>query len=79
MILAAVSSYKWQRPIIKINENDNENDEEDEEFLAEQQQANLFLEDQASSIGIYAFFFSFYNVQDLNQCFFFNLKPCQPY
>lgn len=50
MILAAVSSYKWQRPILKINENDNENDEEDEEFLAEQLQANLFLEDQASSI-----------------------------
>ena len=59
MILAAVSSFKWQRPIIKVNpsENENENDEDDEEYLAEQQQANLFLEDQASSIGIYMIFF----------------------
>ena len=78
MILAAVSSYKWQRPILKINENDNENDEEDEEFLAEQLQANLFLEDQASSIGINAFF-SYFKMFKILINIFFYLKPYQPY
>jgi hypothetical protein len=49
IILATISSHKWQRPILKLNEYNT--DEDDEEFIAEQNQTHLFLEDQASSIG----------------------------
>ena len=49
IILASISSHKWQRPILKLNEYNT--DEEDEEYLIEQNQTHLFLEDQASSIG----------------------------
>ncbi len=49
VILSAVSSYKWQKPIIPI---ENEEDyTEDPEMLEEQMRIAMFAEDQASSIG----------------------------
>ena len=48
-MLAAVSSSKWEQPIIKPKY-DNENDD-DEELILEQNRACSFLEDQASSFG----------------------------
>lgn len=58
IILAAVSSNKWKRPIVKNifgSEEADESDEEDEieqdEFLSEQKRNKMFQEDQASSIG----------------------------
>lgn len=62
-ILAAISSSKWERPIVKSNfgeeddhdndENNNQVDDDDEEtaYLNEQKRNKLFLEDQASSLG----------------------------
>ncbi len=48
VILGAVNSHKWQKPIINnITEN-----ETDEFLLNEQKHASLLAEDQASSIGM---------------------------
>lgn len=51
-MLAAVSSGKWEQPIIKPKY-ENENDQDlDDDFLIEQNRASSFLEDQASSYGL---------------------------
>ena len=50
IILAAVSSNKWQQPIVQSDENDFE-DDDDDDFILEQKRAATFMEDQASSVG----------------------------
>ena len=54
IILAAVSSNKWERPVVKNNFGMDLFDDENEpnEFLVEQKMNKLFLEDQHSSIAI---------------------------
>lgn len=67
IILASISSNKWQRPILKLNE-ENE-DDEDEDFLNEQRQTNQFLEDQASSIAVSSILDSLEDMQYLTDYF----------
>lgn len=49
VILSAVSSFKWQKPIIPVES--EEDFPEDSEMLEEQRRAAVFAEDQASSLG----------------------------
>lgn len=49
MILAAVSSDKWQQPIVDPDLSANADD--DDEALIEQRRTYMNLEDQATSIG----------------------------
>lgn len=49
MILAAVSSDKWQQPIVEPDLSANADD--DDEALIEQRRTYMNLEDQATSIG----------------------------
>lgn len=53
IILSAVSSNKWQRPIVNNNFGiDMVDEEEENDDLIEQKMDRLFLEDQASSLAV---------------------------
>ncbi len=59
VILGAVNSYKWQRPMMADDEKGQLSyGEADEELLNERKRASIFAEDQASSIGRFSLSYS---------------------
>lgn len=51
-ILSAVSSQRWQKPILKPNDKDFDSEDPNNEVFEEQQREAIFAEDQASSIAL---------------------------
>ena len=52
MILAAVSSSKWQQPVLNtLFENENDDDDESDEYFLERKRNYINMEEQATSLG----------------------------